>query len=209
MSVLQFDCRFHYPQGFHLDLAFEAGTGVTALAGRSGTGKTTTLHLIAGLLRPASGSITVGEQVLFDSARTVNVPPERRRVGLVHQDYQLFPHLTVENNLKFGWRRNGGKVQELARMIDVLELRPLLQRMPAALSGGQRQRVTLGRALLCRPALLLLDEPLSALDADLRKSILHDLRATLERYPVPTLLVTHDVSSIDALAANVVQMPER
>lgn len=207
MSVLQFDCRFQYPHGFHLELGFEAGPGVTALVGKSGTGKTTTLHLIAGLLRPTGGSIVVGERVLFHSARHINLPVERRGLGLVHQDYQLFPHLTVENNLKFGWCRNAGDVRELSRMIDVLELRALLGRMPAALSGGQRQRVALGRALLCRPALLLLDEPLSALDAELRQSILHDLRSTLQRYPVPTLLVTHDVDSIDALEATLVRMP--
>ena len=207
MSVLQFDCRFQYPHGFQLELAFEACPGVTALVGPSGSGKTTTLHLIAGLLRPSGGSIVVGERVLFDAARKVNVPVERRRVGLVHQDYQLFPHLSVEHNLKFGWRRNGGDIRELARMIDVLELGPLLLRMPAALSGGQQQRVALGRALLSRPALLLLDEPLSALDAALRRSILHDLRMTLLRYPVPTLLVTHDEASIEVLAATVVRMP--
>jgi len=215
VSVLQFDCHFAYPGGFELDLAFEVDKGVTALVGPSGTGKTTTLHLIAGLLAPRMsrppgarrGRIVLNGRVLDDASAGVRVPPHRRHVGLVFQDYQLFPHLTVEANLRYGERRRGLARVGLPHLIEVLELGPLLGRYPASLSGGQKQRVALGRAIASDPEILLLDEPVSALDEELKDSIVRYLVRTLQEYPLPTLLVTHDASTRAALASSIVPMP--
>jgi molybdate transport system ATP-binding protein len=207
MASLSFDCRFRYPSGFQLELAFEAAQPITALVGPSGVGKTTTLHLIAGILQPTQGRIALGECVLFDRDAAIDVPIERRRVGLVFQDYQLFPHLTVERNLHYGRRQAPASNQlDLARLIDVLDLRPLLGRRPAALSGGQKQRVALGRALAASPELLLLDEPVSALDARLKSEIVAYARQVLVEFGTPALIVTHDLHSIEALGASVIEL---
>jgi molybdate transport system ATP-binding protein len=207
MSVLQFDCRFSYPAGFALDVAFEIGAGMTALVGPSGSGKTTTLHLIAGVLRPSAGRIVLGDRPLFDSSRRIHVPLHQRRVGLVFQDYQLFPHLTVLGNLKYGATRATAPAIDLNHLVDVLELRALLGRFPATLSGGQRQRVALGRAIASNPSILLLDEPVSALDEVLKGSILDYLAETLRAFPVPTLLVTHDVPLAERISAGMIRLP--
>ena len=144
---------------FQLKAQFEAPSGVTAIFGPSGSGKTSIVNAVAGLLRPDNGRIAVGGDVLFDSADRVNLPPHKRRIGYVFQDARLFPHMTVLRNLRYG-----GQHDE-AQVIAVLGLSDLLQRMPAGLSSGERQRVALGRALMCNPRLLLMDEPLAALDA--------------------------------------------
>jgi molybdate transport system ATP-binding protein len=207
MSVLQFDCRFAYPSGFALDLSFEAGSGTTAIQGPSGAGKTTTLYLIAGILTPAAGRIVLADRVLFDSSQRINAPTHQRRIGLVFQDYQLFPHLTVVQNLRYGMRRTVQTAFDLPHLIEVLELGSLLRRYPASLSGGQRQRVALGRAIATKPALLLLDEPISALHDDLKLGIIHYLKRTLQEYQIPTLLVTHDMATIAHFGAEVVRLP--
>ncbi len=169
---LSVDCAHHYPSGFNLQVQFTAGTSVTALFGASGSGKTTTLNLIAGHLRPASGRICLGEQVLVDSSAGVFLPPDQRRIGIVFQDHRLFPHLTVRRNLEYGLRRRPLRQIDLAKVVQVLELETLLDRPPATLSGGQQQRVALGRAILRGPELLLLDEPLAALDDALKHRVL-------------------------------------
>jgi molybdate transport system ATP-binding protein len=207
MSLLEFNCRFRYPSGFQLDLAFEAKAGVSALLGPSGVGKTTALHLIAGLLRPSHGRIVLGQTVLFDSALRIDVAVEDRRIGLVFQDYQLFPHMTVDANLRYGNRRAGSPAFDFSHLVEVLELQPLLHRYPQSLSGGQRQRVALGRAIARCPAILLLDEPVSALDADLKLSVLDYLSRTLQEFKTPTLLVTHDVQSAERLQAELIRVP--
>lgn len=210
MKTLRFNCRFAYPRGFSLDHSFEIESGITALVGPSGSGKTTTLHLIAGILKPDSGQIAVGEHLLFDSARKIDLPTHRRPIGLVFQDYQLFPHLNVLQNLGFsraGWRsRKGLSDERFARLIDVLQLGDLLHRFPSTLSGGQRQRVALGRAIASDPAVLLLDEPVSALDESLKSTILDHIAETLAEFPIPTLLVTHDLATVRRINASVVQM---
>jgi molybdate transport system ATP-binding protein len=201
MSVLYFDCRFQYATGFKLEFQFVAERGVTAIVGPSGSGKTTILNLIAGLLRPDRGRISLHEKVLFDSAARIDLPPERRGVGYVIQDYQLFPHLTVEDNLCYGWRRRAGKGGvEIDKIVSTLELAEVLQRSPNSLSGGQKQRVALGRAILRNPQLLLLDEPLNALDADLRAAIAEYLGRVIGEFQIPTLLVSHDQESVGSLA---------
>lgn len=207
MSVLQFDCRFAYPTGFTLDFKFEAEPGITALVGPSGSGKTTILHSIAGLLVPASGRIVLNHRVLVDSVAKVNVPSCSRRVGLVFQDYQLFPHLTVEGNLGYGASRSASAGKDLSRVVDTLELGPLLGRFPATLSGGQKQRVALGRAIAAAPSILLLDEPVSALDDPLKANVFELLAETLKRFPIPTLLVTHDLPLVERMASSIVRLP--
>jgi molybdate transport system ATP-binding protein len=206
MSLLHFDCRFRYPTGFALETKFSAGAGVTALVGPSGQGKTTILNLIAGLLTPSAGRIELKEQVLFDSTQRINLPPNRRNVGYVFQDYQLFPHLTVEQNLRYGLRRSQRAGPYLETVVDVLELGIVLARYPSQLSGGQKQRVALGRAILRNPNLLLLDEPLSALDVAMRESIADYLLRAIHEFHVPTLLVSHDQESIERFEATIVTL---
>jgi molybdate transport system ATP-binding protein len=207
MSVLRFDCRFRYDTGFALNFQFAAEAGVTAIVGPSGSGKTTVLNLIAGLLRPNAGNISLHNAVLFDSSSGIDLPPERRGVGYVIQDFQLFPHLTVEQNLRYGWLRSnkeGGF--EFKRIVDMLELGDLLDRAPYSLSGGQKQRVAVGRAILRCPKLLLLDEPLNAVDADLRNSIAEYLNRIIGEFQIPTLLVSHDRESVAKLAHTTVSI---
>jgi molybdate transport system ATP-binding protein len=207
MLVLEFDCRFHYPAGFSLNFAFTAGEGVTALIGPSGVGKTTVLNLIAGLLRPHDGTITLRGQALFDNKGHVDLPPNDRGVGYVFQDYQLFPHLSVLENLRYGQKRQHGGRIEFEKTVAVLELTDLLKRFPATLSGGQKQRVAIGRALLRSPKVLLLDEPLSAVHWQLRETVMDYLRRVADEFHLPTLLVSHDRESVAQLANATVELP--
>jgi molybdate transport system ATP-binding protein len=200
---------FPLSRRLELEIAFEIERGLTALSGPSGSGKTTTLHLIAGLLRPDRGRIALGDRALFDAAAKIDIPSERRRMGLVFQDYQLFPHLSVEANLRYGLKRNPPHALDFHHLVEVLELAPYLKRYPATLSGGQKQRVAFGRAIAANPAVLLLDEPVSALDEDLKESVLAFLKRLLAEYPIPTLLVTHDRRSLEKLAVPVIEMPQR
>jgi len=193
MSVLSFQCLHGYPAGFHLDVRFEVNHPFTALFGPSGSGKTSILNAIAGFLRPQQGAIRLGDRILLDTARGVWLPPEKRHVGVVFQDSVLFPHLTVEGNLRYGQRRREkrGRMLDFARVIEVLEIGSLLPRFPRNLSGGERQRVALGRALLSGPELLLMDEPLASLDAPLRDRVLSYLEQAVAEWKIPTLFVTH------------------
>ncbi|HET7340944.1 MAG TPA: ABC transporter ATP-binding protein [Methylomirabilota bacterium] len=192
--------------GFTLDIAWHAGDGVAVLFGPSGAGKTLTLQCLAGLIRPDAGRITVGERVLFDGARGVDVPPQRRRIGYVFQGYALFPHLTVAGNVGFGLRQAPRAVrrERVAGVLARLGLGALARRYPRELSGGERQRVALGRALAIEPDLLLLDEPLSALDAPLRRSLRDELRALLAEVHTAAVVVTHDVTEAYRLADRIV-----
>ncbi len=205
---LQFDCRFQYANGFALDFAFETSERVTALVGPSGSGKTTILNLISGLLVPRDGVIELGDRVLFDSEKGMNERPEARGIGYVFQDYLLFPHLSVRANLEYG-RPSPQAVIGFGHVVEVLGLSELLDRYPAALSGGEKQRVALGRALLRGPRLLLLDEPLSALDPVLRSEVATYLARAIESANIPTLLVSHDQASIDWLAHATVEVGRR
>jgi molybdate transport system ATP-binding protein len=208
MGLLEFEARLVYPAGFAFDVAFEAGAGVTALVGPSGSGKTTTLSIVAGLRTPASGRIRLGDAVLFDSRSATSLPPEARRVGYVFQQHLLFPHLTVERNLLYGWarRRTTARAVDPGAIIRVLDLGDLLQRMPATLSGGQSQRVALGRALLCAPELLLLDEPLASVDDELKQQMLGYIEHVLESWSIPTLFVTHHPDEIRRICSSSVEL---
>lgn len=191
---------------FGLDIAFEADKGVTALFGRSGTGKTTVVNAIAGLFAPDKGHISFGEEVLFDAKTDINIPTHKRRIGYVFQDGRLFPHLDVAQNLAFGGRFAPTPISsmESARIIRMLGLEALLNRWPATLSGGEKQRVALGRALLSQPRLLLMDEPLSALDAPRKDEILPYLERLRDDAQLPILYVSHAVDEIARLADNLV-----
>lgn len=208
MSLLEFSGRLHYPSGFLIEAAFETHHPVTALSGPSGSGKTSVLSMIAGLRRPDEGIVRVGDTVLFDSQAGIDVAPESRRIGYVFQQHLLFPHLTVRDNLLFGWRRRLSTTRpaDPDRIIAVLDLAELLERMPATLSGGQRQRVALGRALLCAPELLLLDEPLASLDQELKTQVLDYVEKVLGEWQIPTLYVTHDPTEVSHICQSVVRL---
>lgn len=199
------------PRGDHrLDVAFDATlVGTTILFGPSGAGKSSVLEAVAGLWRPDVATIRLGAQVLQDGRAFV--PPERRGFGLVQQDSLLFPHLSVAANLRYGARRAGARPSiglDLAGVVELLGIEALLDRRPATLSGGQRQRVAIGRALLARPRMLLMDEPLASLDQERRSEILSCLRRLRTRVGLPILYVTHALDEVAALADTLVLMAE-
>ncbi len=206
MPLLQFSCRHRFESGFELDLTFELGERFTALFGPSGSGKTSTLSIIAGFLRPQRGAVRVAGRTLLDTAAGRCLPPERRQVGMVFQDSLLFPHLSVEGNLRYGQRHRPGKGRpmDFGRVVEALELGPLLGRRPRHLSGGEAQRVALGRALLSSPELLLMDEPLAGLDAALRGRVLDYLDRVVRQWDIPTLFVTHSQADVRRVAQSVV-----
>lgn len=190
---------------FTLDIAFAAPLDrVTGVVGPSGAGKSTLFACLAGLTRPDRGRIVLGERVLFDAARRINLPTRRRGLGVVFQDGLLFPHLSVRRNLTYGMRRADPALFD--RTVGVLGLGPLLSRRPPGLSGGERQRVAIGRALLAAPRLLLLDEPLAAVDAARKAEILDLLAAIGTETGVPMLYVSHAPEEISRLADEVVTM---
>ena len=190
---------------FELDAAFRSHAPRTALLGASGSGKSTLLQIVAGLLPGARGHVRVQGRALLDSAAGVNLPARLRRIGYVFQDYALFPHMTVWQNLRFGARQSGAAAQ-IDGLLERFDIAALRDALPRNLSGGQRQRVALARALAAQPQLLLLDEPLSALDTQLRTRLRAELAEMLTRVSVPALIVTHDPQDVDALAQAVVRM---
>jgi molybdate transport system ATP-binding protein len=201
--------RFAGDGGFALDAGFAAPTpGVTAIFGPSGCGKSTLLAAIAGLLRPQAGRVALDGDVMFDSGANVFVPAEHRRCGLVFQDARLFPHLSVASNLRYGMRRAPRHAvgPGLDEVVELLGIGHVLARRPLGLSGGERQRVALGRALLSRPRLLLMDEPLAALDAARKAELLPFLARVRDRLSIPLLYVTHSLEEVDRLAESLVLM---
>ncbi|MSS72831.1 MAG: molybdenum ABC transporter ATP-binding protein [Candidatus Latescibacteria bacterium] len=195
---------------FQLDVNVACPYPVTAIFGPSGAGKSTLLNLVAGLLRPDAGEITLDGETLFASDRGINLPPERRRIGYVFQDDLLFPHLTVARNLRYGYDLLPPRLRRLKMdaIVDLLEIAPLLDRRPAGLSGGERQRVTLGRALLASPRLLLMDEPLSSLDQGLKDRIIPYLRHIRSDLKIPILYVSHSVAEILELTGQVIVLKQ-
>ena len=202
------DVSFRHDFGaFALDVGFStAATGITVLFGPSGSGKSTCINVIAGLCRPQSGRVAVAGDVLFDSEQGIDIPARRRRTGYVFQDARLFPHLTVGGNLEFGARRSAEppSLRHRARIVDMLGLGGLLDRRPHSLSGGERQRVALGRALLSGPRMLLLDEPLAALDQGRKSEILPYLERLRDEERLPVIYVSHAIDEVARLADTIV-----
>jgi len=193
---------------FRLQAAFTSEGRVTGLFGASGSGKTTLVNMIAGLLRPDRGTIVINGETLDDTAAGVHVPAYHRRIGYVFQDARLFPHLNVAQNLDYG-RRMSRLTDDPAlrkRIIDLLDIGKLLDRRPGKLSGGERQRVALGRALLSRPRLLLLDEPLGALDEGRKLEILPYLMRLRDEANIPMVYVSHDAAELRQLATQIVML---
>jgi molybdate transport system ATP-binding protein len=191
---------------FQIAAKFESDGHVTALFGSSGSGKTSIVNMIAGLIAPDRGRIALDDTVLFDSTARVNVPAHRRRIGYVFQEGRLFPHLSVAANLDYGRRMSGLDRDESAvrNVVELLDIGHLLQRRPGKLSGGERQRVAVGRALLMRPRLLLLDEPLASLDRTRKREILPYLARLRDESQVPMIYVSHQAGEILRLATQVV-----
>ena len=191
---------------FSLEAAFESEGRVTGLFGASGSGKTTLVNMIAGLLRPDRGTIAIDGEIVDDTANGIHVPTWRRRIGYVFQDARLFPHLDVRQNLDYGRRMNGlaEDAEQRKRVTDLLDIGHLLDRRPGKLSGGERQRVALGRALLAKPRLLLLDEPLGALDEGRRAEILPYLVRLRDEARIPMVYVSHDAAEMRQLATQIV-----
>jgi molybdate transport system ATP-binding protein len=190
---------------FTLEVSFASEGRVTGLFGASGAGKTSLVSMIAGLVRPDRGTIALDGDVLDDSARHLHIPAHRRRIGYVFQDARLFPHLNVRKNLDYGRRMNGlirDPAQE-TRVTDLLNIDHLLDRRTGGLSGGERQRVALGRALLARPRLLLLDEPLGSLDQERKAEILPYLTRLRDEVGIPMVYVSHDPDELRLLASQV------
>jgi molybdate transport system ATP-binding protein len=201
----------HRRGAFRLQARFTAAPGLTALFGRSGSGKTSLVNIVGGLIRPDRGRVTIDGQTLVDTEARLFVPAHRRRIGYVFQDSRLFPHLSVRRNLLFGrWfaRGRGGAAAEPDAVIGLLGIGHLLERAPDSLSGGERQRVAIGRALLARPRLLLMDEPLASLDEARRTEILPFIERLRDEAGVPILYVSHSVAEVARLATTVVVLSE-
>ncbi len=206
MSRLRIDIRVTRGD-FNLHTRFELpAAGVIAVLGPSGSGKTTLMSAIAGILKPREGVIAIGEEVFFDSARKLDLPIEARGCGFVFQDARLFPHLSVEQNLSYGLARRRGRsiTQKTSHVVEMLGIGHLAKRRPATLSGGERQRVAIGRALLSQPRLLLLDEPISAVDQDRKGEILPYLERLRDEANLPILYVSHALDEVLRLADQVV-----
>lgn len=193
---------------FKLEASFTSDGLVTGLFGNSGAGKTSIINMIAGLVKPDRGRISLDGETLDDTTSRLHIPPHRRRIGYVFQDARLFPHLSVRQNLDYGRRMNGFDPDTAAEKhtVDLLDIGHLLDRRPAQLSGGEKQRVALGRALLARPKLLLLDEPLGALDDERKAEILPYFVRLRDEASVPMVLVSHDAGEMRQLATNVVML---
>lgn len=202
----------------HITLEFSGdfAAPITGIFGPSGAGKTSLLDVIAGLRQPATARITLGERTLTDTATSLHIPPEQRRIGYVPQDLALFPHLTVNENVRYGLRSKNGTPSSssaslpaasqftLEHVIEVLEISPLLPRSVNQLSGGEKQRVALARSLVTAPDLLLLDEPLSSLDARLKSRVLPFLKRIRDEFHVPMLYVSHDATEVRELCDEVI-----
>lgn len=208
MNLLDFQCCHDFSDHFRLGVAFSTEHRFTTIFGPSGAGKTTILSIIAGFVRPAQGLVRLGNRTLLDTTRGLSVPVKHRSVGVVFQDALLFPHLTVEANLRYGQRRRKGQKRAvgLARVVEVLEIGNLLKRYPRNLSGGEKQRVAMGRTLLSGPELLLMDEPMASLDTPLKSRILAYLERAVDEWDVPTLYVTHSQAEVRRAADWVVVM---
>ncbi len=206
MATLSVDIRASHAQNFTLEANFIAPAGFTILFGRSGSGKTTLLNAIAGLASPDAGRIALDSKVLFDPAAKIDLSPSQRSVGFVFQDLALFPHLTAEENVEYGLAKLPANTrrQRSVAILEQMRVGTLAKRKPAEISGGERQRVALARSLVTEPSILLLDEPLAALDAITKSAIIADLRAWNAAHGIPIIYVTHSLEEAFAVGESVV-----
>jgi molybdate transport system ATP-binding protein len=186
---------------FRLDVSFSVGSGFTVLTGSSGAGKTSVLRMIAGILNPDEGSIKMNSQTYFDSANKINLPIQARRIGFVFQDYALFPHLTAEQNIAYGVKADNQalKLEKGREMLSLFHIEHIRKRIPREMSGGEQQRVALARALASDPLIVLLDEPLSAVDVETRSKLLDEIENAQSRINIPFVYVTHNKAEADRL----------
>ncbi len=207
--MLSCDIQYQRAQ-FKLNVALSCEQAVTGILGPSGSGKSTLLKAVTGLLKPQQGYIHFNKQTLFDAKAKLCLPSHQRHIGLVFQDGQLFPHMNVQQNLLYGYRHIAVEKRrfELQQVIDLLEIQPLIQRKVGQLSGGEKQRVALGRAILYSPQLLLLDEPLAALDQRLKAQILPFLLRIRDETRIPMIYVTHQPAELKFLQADIRHMQD-
>lgn len=195
-SVINLDIKLKR-KGFHLNIKNEIPSGIVGIYGPSGHGKTTLLNVIAGIVSPDEGNIRINDEVIYDKAKRINIPPKNRNIGYVFQEDRLFPHMSILKNLKYGKKRDGHI--NINEVIEILGIGHLLNKNPKECSGGERQRVALGRVLLSSPKLVLLDEPFSAVDVILRESIIPYLININRKFGIPMLVVSHDLSDLLSL----------
>ncbi|MBI5251405.1 MAG: molybdenum ABC transporter ATP-binding protein [Desulfomonile tiedjei] len=204
------DVSIRKKQGaFSINASFtDKGAGITAIFGRSGAGKTSVINMIAGLVRPDEGRISVNGKTFFDSRQGIDIPTHRRRFGYIFQDGRLFPHLSVKSNLTYGMKlvRPSERYVEFDQVVELLGIGHLLHRRPSKLSGGEKQRVAIGRSLLTSPQLLLMDEPLASLDEERKSEVLPFIGQLPTAFAVPILYVSHSVDEILSLADRAVIM---
>ncbi len=207
--MIQVDVHLQRPR-FGLDVSFQGDSGITALFGRSGSGKTTVIDIIAGLVRPDSGLVRIGNRVLFDDAAGIDLAPERRGLGYVFQEDRLFPHMSVKGNLTYGRRIQRKTADGIGfdQVVGLLDIAHLLDQRPHQLSGGEKQRVAIGRALLANPQLLLMDEPLANLDAGRRGEILPFIETLRDELALPIFYVSHSANEIVRLADTMVLLSD-
>lgn len=198
--------------GLDIRFAFQRPTGILGLFGPSGSGKSSILNMVAGLLRPDAGHVIVGGRTLFDAATHIDLPTTQRRCGYIFQDLRLFPHMTVHANLRYGARSHHGSADDIVPGMDdviaLLGIGHLMQRRPASLSGGEAQRVAIGRALLMKPRFFLMDEPLTGLDQARRKDILDLIMQMHAATAIPILYVSHDQHELTYLTSDILHMPD-
>ncbi len=187
---------------FSLDVSFSADAGITVLTGASGAGKTSILRLIAGILTPDEGSMTLNEQTFFDSYKKINLPIQERKVGFVFQDYALFPHLTARQNIAYGIKDKNLIADRSREMLALFHIEHIGERLPNEMSGGEQQRTALARALASNPEIVLLDEPLSAVDVETRTKLLGEVEEAQRKTNIPFIYVTHNETEAERLGAN-------
>ena len=190
---------------FKFNVEFKAKPGLTVIFGRSGCGKTTLINMLAGLQKPNGGRIEIFGRCVFDKNKNINIPPEHRDIGYVFQESRLFPHMSVTENLQYGWRflAPEKRLLKLDAIVEMLQLSPLLDRRPQMLSGGEKQRVAIGRAILKNPAMLLMDEPLASLDAQLKSEILQYIERLRDELSLSIVYVSHSIEEVVRLADTV------